>query len=87
VLIKKKDVNSYFAARRASHPLGVKKASVPAATKTSKVKRGSKAVNLAGALDVQGSSVPTAPWPLTPVASERGFVDAPPPIIRRWAKT
>jgi hypothetical protein len=87
VLIKKKDVNSYFAARRASHPLGVKQGNALAATKSSKVKREAKAVTAAGAMDVSGSSVPTADSRFGPVANERGFIEAPPPIIRRWVKT
>jgi hypothetical protein len=47
VLIKKKDVNDYFAARRARHPLSVKQASAVAATRSSNLKRAGKASSTA----------------------------------------
>ena len=52
MLIKKKDVNDYFAARRSGHPLSAKPARAVAATKPAKVKRGSKAVTSTGAIGV-----------------------------------
>ena len=48
MLIKKKDVNDYFAARRSAHPLSAKPARAVAAIKPLKAKRGSKAVSSAG---------------------------------------
>jgi len=52
VLIKKKDVNDYFAARRSGHPLSAKPARAVTATKPPKVKRGSKAVSSTGATGI-----------------------------------
>jgi hypothetical protein len=84
VLIKKKDVNDYFAARRARHPLNVKQASAVAATGSSNVKRASKASS-AAPLDVPGSSAPTLESYVSPFTSERCLADAPPPAVKRWA--
>jgi hypothetical protein len=87
VLIKKKDVESYFAARRARHPLSPKQANPLAATKSSKVKHDSKTTSLAAAIEVPASSAGTADSHVSAFTSERGFIDAPPPVVTRWAKT
>jgi hypothetical protein len=84
VLIKKKDVNDYFAARRARHPLSVKQASAVAATRSSNVKRASKAPS-AAPIDVPGSSAPTLDSYVSPFTSETGLTDAPPAAVKRWA--
>ena len=86
MLIKKKDVNDYFAARKASHPLSVKHTSVVAATKSTKVKRDSKASSAAGAIDAPGSSAPTLDEGVPPFTSERSFSEASPPVLNRWTK-
>jgi hypothetical protein len=85
VLIKKKDVNDYFAARRARHPLSVKQASAVAATRSSNVKRASKAPSSAP-VDVPESSVPTQDLHVPFFTSERGFIDAPSRAVERWVK-
>ncbi len=78
VLIKKKDVNSYFADRKGRHPLRAQRVSTaPTSAKVSPV----------GAIDVPGSSALTVDPRVPPVTSERGFIDAPPPIVKRWAKS
>ncbi len=59
MLIKKKDVNDYFAARKASHPLSVKHTSVVVPPKSAKVKRDGKASSSAAPIDGPGSSAPT----------------------------
>ena len=59
VLIKKKDVNDYFAARRSRHPLSPTQASAVAATRPMIVKRDSKASGSAAPVDMPGSSAPT----------------------------
>lgn len=58
MLIKKKDVNAYFAARKASHPLSVKHTSAVAATKSAKIKRDGKASISAVLMDVPGQEAP-----------------------------
>jgi len=83
VLIKKKDVNDYFAARRARHPLSVKQASAVAATRSSNVKRASKAPS-AAPIDMPGSSAPTMDPYVPPFTSERGLIDAPSRATERW---
>jgi hypothetical protein len=85
VLIKKKDVNDYFAARRARHPLSVKQASAVAATRSSNLKRASKA-SRAAPIDMPGSSTPAQDSYVPPFTSERGFIDARTPAVERWAK-
>jgi hypothetical protein len=85
MLIKKKDVNDYFAARRARHPLGVKQASALAATRSSNVKRASKASTEAS-IDAPGSSAATRDSDVTPCTSQRGLIDAPQPVVDRWTK-
>jgi hypothetical protein len=52
MLIKKKDVNEYFAARRRGHPLSAKPAPAGAPTRSSKVKPGSKAVSSTRAIGI-----------------------------------
>ena len=83
MLIKKKDVNDYFAARRARHPLSVKQASAVAATRSSNVKRASKAPS-AAPIDMPGSSARTLDSYVPPLRSERGLIDAPPLAAERW---
>jgi hypothetical protein len=86
VLIKKKDVNDYFAARRSRHPLSPKQASAVAATRPMIVKRDSKASGSAAPVDMPGSSAPTLDLYVPPFTNERGFIDAPPPVGKRWTK-
>ena len=83
VLIKKKDVNDYFAARRARHPLSVKQAGAVAATRSSNAKRAGKAMS-AAPIDMPGSSAPTLESYVPPFTSERGSIDAPPRAVKRW---
>ncbi len=83
MLIKKKDVNDYFAARRARHPLSVKQASAVAATRSSNVKRASKAPR-AAQIDVPGSSASTLDSYVPPFTSERGSIDASSRAAGRW---
>jgi hypothetical protein len=82
VLIKKKDVNYYFAARRARHPLSVKQASAVAATRSSNVKCASKRPS-AAPIDMPGPSAPTLDWYVPPFTSERGSIDAPSRAVER----
>ena len=85
MLIKKKDVNSYFAARRGRHPLGAKQVNALAAIESSKVKRDSKAPS-AAPIDVPGSSAPTLDSYVPPFTSEqRDLIDAL-PAVGRWTK-
>ena len=86
MLIKKKDVNEYFAARRASHPLSAKRASAVQATNPIKVKRDSKALS-AAPIDGAGSSAPTQDLSVPFFTNERGFIDAAQPVTKRGAKS
>lgn len=52
VLIKKKDVNDYFAARKGRHPLSVNQASAVASTKSSNVKRANKSSSVVASINV-----------------------------------
>src|SRR4051794_1113506 len=87
VLIKKKDVNDYFAARRARHPLSVKQASAVAATRSSIVKRASKPSS-AAPMDAVGSSASTENLNVPFFTSEPGFIGARPlgPVVKEWTK-
>lgn len=85
MLIKKKDVNDYFAARKARHPLSVKQASAVAATRSSNAKRASKASS-AAPIHVPGSSDAARDSGVAPFTSERGFIDEPAPVVERWTK-
>jgi hypothetical protein len=88
MLIKKKDVNSYFAARRSRHPLSVKQASAPQATNSSKDKGDGKFVSpAAGAIDAPASSAPAPDSRVPAFTSELGFIDASPPAVKRWTKS
>jgi hypothetical protein len=86
VLIKKKDVNDYFAARRSRHPLSPKQASAIAATRSSQVKRGSKTSSSPAANDVPVSPGPTEDSRVPPFTSERDFNEASPLVVNRWTK-
>lgn len=83
VLIKKKDVNDYFAARRGRHPLSVKRAVLVAAP--SKNKRDTKA-STAVLVDVPGSSAPAQDLHVPFFTSEPGFIEAAMPVVNRWTK-
>jgi hypothetical protein len=85
VLIKKKDVNDYFAARRARHPLSVKKASAVAATRSANVKRASK-VSPDASIDVPGSPAASRDSGVPPFTNQHSIIDTPPPVVERWAK-
>jgi hypothetical protein len=83
VLIKKKDVNDYFALRRASHPLSVKRAGpAPAALKNKRHKKASTAAPV----DVAQPSNPSQDLHVPFFTSEPGFIDARAPIPNRWTK-
>jgi hypothetical protein len=86
VLIKKKDVNEYFATRRARHPLSVKRASAVPATNPFREKRDGKALS-AAPIDVAGSSAPAQDLGVPFFTSEPGFIGAPPPATKRWEKS
>lgn len=84
IIIKKKDVNSYYADRRARHPLSVKRTSFPVATKSSKVKADSQAAGSTGAIGGSGSSVPPIGLRVPPMTGKRSFTNSLPPIVKRW---
>jgi hypothetical protein len=84
VLIKKKDVNDYFAARRGNHPLSVKRPGPVSAT--SKDKRDRKA-SRAAPIDVPGSLAPTQDLHVPFFTSEPGFTDTASAVVKRWAKS
>ena len=83
MLIKKKDVNDYFAARRGRHPLSVKRA-VPVAA-PAKNKRDRK-VSSAVPVNVPRSSAPTQDLHVPFFTSEPGFIEAAVPVVNRWTK-
>ena len=83
MLIKKKDVNDYFALRRGRHPLSVKQAGPVAAP--SKDRRDRKASS-AAPVDVPGSSAPTQDLHVPFFTSEPGFTDAALQVPNRWTK-
>ena len=83
MLIKKKDVNDYFAARRGRHPLSFKQASAVVATTSSNVKRANKGSSPAASINVPGTSASTQDLSVPFFTSEPGFIDAPPPIVKR----
>jgi hypothetical protein len=87
VLIKKKDVDNYFAARRGSHPLSAKRASAVAATKPSNVKRANKSSSLAAPINVPGAPAPTQDLSVPFFTNDPGFIDVSPPVVKRWAKS
>lgn len=70
MLIKKKVVNDYFAARRGRHPHSAKPASAVAADKPSKVKRGSKTVSSMGANGIPRSSALPIDSRVPPITGE-----------------
>ena len=86
MLIKKKDVNSYFAARRNRHPLSPKQTSAPEPTKSSKDATDGKVMSPAGAINVPGSSAPVLESYVPDFTNQRGLVDAP-PSVKRWTKS
>ena len=86
MLIKKKDVNDYFAARRSRHPLSAKQASAVAVTRPLNVKRDSKGSGSAAPVDVPRTSAPTPDLRVPFFTSEPGFIDASPPAVKRWEK-
>lgn len=81
MLIKKKDVNDYFAARRGRRPFNVKQASSVAATRSSSVKRANKNSSPAAAINVLGRPAPTQDLSVPFFTS--GFIDAPPAVVKR----
>jgi len=83
VLIKKKDVNDYFAARRGRHSLSVKQTGPVAAPP--KQMRGRKASS-AAPVDVPGSSASTQDLHVPFFTSEPGFIDATLQAPKRWTK-
>ena len=87
MLIKKKDVNDYFAARRGRHPLSVKQVSGVAATMSSSVKRANKNSMTAASINVPGTPAPTQDLSVLFFTSEPGFIDALPPVVKRSAKS
>lgn len=83
MLIKKKDVDSYFAARRGSHPLSRKQVSAVAPTKFSNVQRADKNSGPPAPIDVPGTSAPSEDLSVPFFTSEPGFIDAAPPTAKR----
>jgi hypothetical protein len=86
VLIKKKDVNEYFATRRARHPLSVERADTVPATNPFKEKRDGKALS-AAPIDVGESSAPAHDLRVPFFTSEPGFIDGSPPVTNRCEKS
>jgi len=83
VLIKKKDVNAYFAARKGRDPLSAKRASpVAAASKDKLDTKDSPATPV----DVPGSSAPTQDLHVPFFTSEPGFINTEPQVPNRWTK-
>jgi hypothetical protein len=86
VLIKKKDVNDYFAARRNRHAFTPKEKSAVATATSSKVKRDCKASGTATPVDMLGSSAPILNSYVPPFTTEGSLIDARPPDVKRWTK-
>jgi hypothetical protein len=86
VLIKKKDVNEYFATRRAGHPLRARRAGAVPATDPSKEKRDGKALS-AAPIDVARSSASTQDLGVPLFTSEHGFIGPPPSVTKRKEKS
>ena len=88
VLIKKKDVDSYFAARRGRHPLSAKPAGAVPAANSPKVKRSSKTSISAAEIGVPASPAPSQGLHVPFFTSEPGFINSPPPVEKKaWAKS
>jgi len=79
VLIKKKDVNDYYAARKGRHPLSGKPASAPEPAKSAK--RGSKPSTSPEAIDLTALDLRVPPFTIQPCLS-----DTVPPGAKSWTK-
>ena len=87
MLIKKKDVDDYFAARRGKHRFSRKQASAVAPTKPSSVKRANKGSSPDPTIRVPGTTASTQDLSVPFFTSEPGFIDTPLPVVKRWAKS
>ena len=83
MLIKKKDVDDYFAARRGKHRLSRKQSSAVPPTKSSSVKRANKGSSPAALTNVPKTPASTEDLSVPFFTSEPGFIDARPPIVKR----
>lgn len=83
MLIKKKDVHDYFAARRGKNRLSDKQASAVPPTKSSSVKRANKGSGPADSVSLPKTPVSTQDLRVPFFTSEPGFIGAPPPIVKR----
>jgi hypothetical protein len=86
VLIKKKDVNEYFAARRGEHRLGRKQASVAAASESSNVKLATESSSPAVPINMPGTLAPTQFLAYPFFMRETGLIDRPTPVIKKRDK-
>jgi len=83
VLIKKKDVNDYFAASRGRRRASGKQPSVVPPTRSSSVKGANKGSSPAASINLPGTPASTQDLSVPFFTSEPGFIDAPPPIVKR----
>ena len=83
MLIKKKDVNDYFAARRASRRPGGKQPSVVPPAKSPSVKGAKKGLRPAASINVPGTPASTQDLSVPFFTSEPGFIDSSPSAVKR----
>jgi len=83
VLIKKKDVDDYFAARRGKHRLSREQASAVLPNKPSSVKRANKGSGPPASINGQGTPASTQDLSVPFFTNEPGFIDARPSIVKR----
>lgn len=87
MLIKKKDVDDYFAARRGKHRFSRKQASAVAPMKSSKAKRANKGLSPAPSIKGPGTPASIQDLSVPFFTSEPGFINTPLPVVKRWAKS
>jgi hypothetical protein len=83
MLIKKKDVDNYFAARRNRHRLTTPKAGAVPPINASGVKRAKKGLGPADSIGVPRTSASTQDLSVPFFTSEPGFIGIAPPIVKR----
>jgi hypothetical protein len=83
VLIKKKDVDDYFAGRRGRHRLSPKQTTAVTATESSIAKRANKSSSLAAPIKAPGTRASTQDLSVPFFTSELGFIAPPPPVVKR----
>ena len=83
MLIKKKDVNDYFAARRGRRRPGGNQPSVVPPAKSSSVKGANEGSGPGASINVPRRPAPIQDLSVPFFTSEPGFIDASPPVVKR----